>query len=72
MGKSTSQVLHKITVGICIINGTYPIRGCVMAHGRWWSDWKFGYYGWVVAMDTTILWKGRGHSEGNPEMVESL
>eukprot|EP00957_Ditylum_brightwellii_P051164 3878748-Ditylum_brightwellii.AAC.1 len=31
-----------------------------------------GYFGWVIATSIHILWEGRGHSEGNPELMESL
>eukprot|EP00957_Ditylum_brightwellii_P162511 12374285-Ditylum_brightwellii.AAC.1 len=31
-----------------------------------------GYYAWVIAMDSFILWEGYGHSEGVPEVMESL
>eukprot|EP00957_Ditylum_brightwellii_P199903 15239210-Ditylum_brightwellii.AAC.1 len=30
------------------------------------------YFGWVLAMSTKILWDGKGQSEGNPELMESL
>eukprot|EP00957_Ditylum_brightwellii_P192070 14621560-Ditylum_brightwellii.AAC.1 len=32
---------------------------------------EYGYYGFVIAMDTTILWKGNGQAYGNPQQMES-
>eukprot|EP00957_Ditylum_brightwellii_P166431 12668690-Ditylum_brightwellii.AAC.1 len=32
----------------------------------------FGYFGVVIATDTQILWEGYGHSQSNPDVVESL
>eukprot|EP00957_Ditylum_brightwellii_P039776 3011264-Ditylum_brightwellii.AAC.1 len=31
-----------------------------------------GYYGWVIATDTNILWEGRGYVQSNAELVKSL
>jgi hypothetical protein len=31
-----------------------------------------GYFGWVIATGTTVLWKGRGGTPGNPNLMESL
>eukprot|EP00957_Ditylum_brightwellii_P185222 14104904-Ditylum_brightwellii.AAC.1 len=28
------------------------------------------YYSWVIAMDTTILWKGKGYIQTNPTLLE--
>eukprot|EP00957_Ditylum_brightwellii_P087061 6626926-Ditylum_brightwellii.AAC.1 len=32
----------------------------------------FGYFGWVIATDRQILLEGYGHSQSNPDLVESL
>eukprot|EP00957_Ditylum_brightwellii_P000659 51095-Ditylum_brightwellii.AAC.1 len=32
----------------------------------------FGYFWWVIATDTQILWEGYGHSQSKPDLVESL
>eukprot|EP00957_Ditylum_brightwellii_P046355 3518143-Ditylum_brightwellii.AAC.1 len=31
-----------------------------------------GYFGWVIATGTTILWEARGYVQSNPELLESL
>ena len=31
-----------------------------------------GYFGWVIATDTNILWKGKGQAYSNPDLIESL
>ena len=31
-----------------------------------------GYYGWVIATDTTILWEGNGYVPSNPKLLETL
>eukprot|EP00957_Ditylum_brightwellii_P180806 13774301-Ditylum_brightwellii.AAC.1 len=31
-----------------------------------------GYYDWVIATDTNILWEGRGYAQSDAELVESL
>eukprot|EP00957_Ditylum_brightwellii_P028415 2145593-Ditylum_brightwellii.AAC.1 len=31
-----------------------------------------GYFRWVIATKTQILWEGHGQSQSNPELVESL
>eukprot|EP00957_Ditylum_brightwellii_P079307 6030248-Ditylum_brightwellii.AAC.1 len=33
---------------------------------------KDGYFGWVIATETTILWEARGYVQANPNMIESL
>eukprot|EP00978_Attheya_sp_CCMP212_P027776 scaffold93923_cov54-Attheya_sp.AAC.1 len=31
-----------------------------------------GYFGWVIATDTYIIWRGKGKVLGNPHLMESL
>ena len=31
-----------------------------------------GYFGWVIATHTKILWQGKGKVHGNPHLMESL
>eukprot|EP00957_Ditylum_brightwellii_P134860 10282033-Ditylum_brightwellii.AAC.1 len=31
-----------------------------------------GYFGWAIALDTNILWEGRGYVRGNEDLTESL
>eukprot|EP00957_Ditylum_brightwellii_P016382 1231542-Ditylum_brightwellii.AAC.1 len=31
-----------------------------------------GYFGWVIAMDTQVLWEGKGQAQSNPYLIESL
>eukprot|EP00957_Ditylum_brightwellii_P166128 12648046-Ditylum_brightwellii.AAC.1 len=30
------------------------------------------YFGWVIASNTHVLWKGYGQEQGNPDLMESL
>ena len=31
-----------------------------------------GYFGWVIATDTQVLWEGKGQAQSNPDLIESL
>eukprot|EP00957_Ditylum_brightwellii_P042699 3233550-Ditylum_brightwellii.AAC.1 len=33
---------------------------------------SLGYFGWVIATETQVLWEGKGQSQSNPELIESL
>eukprot|EP00957_Ditylum_brightwellii_P030851 2337603-Ditylum_brightwellii.AAC.1 len=33
---------------------------------------QLGYYGWVIATESHILWRGKGHSQGHPELIKFL
>eukprot|EP00957_Ditylum_brightwellii_P008878 672542-Ditylum_brightwellii.AAC.2 len=33
---------------------------------------SLGYFGWVIAFTTHVLWQGYSQSQGNPDLMESL
>ena len=55
----------------------YPVMELTCAQSLWIvSDGglfqNHGYYGWVIANDTSIIWEGRGRVPGNHDQFDSL
>ena len=59
-------------------NLSQTLRECIERGVKLWfvtdggaKDGK-GYFGWVIATATQILWRGKGKANGNPHQMESL